>query len=335
MNHLIKAPFFWQQSQWNYLIERWRKNNLPHAFLFSGIQGLGKRSLALAFIKTIFCTESLANTQACGSCRSCHLFEAGSYPDYYLVEPEEEGKSIRIDQVRELNQLLNQTASLGNYKVALLTPAEALPIGAANALLKTLEEPSAGTIFILLSSQPNLLPATIRSRCQIINFQPPPLEMAQQWLRGQLSSKEDCELLVNLAERAPLRALALNESENLDARKKFLNHLQGLWEQTTDPIQTAAAWYKISLSEVLGWLMSVTMDAIRLKFSLRNITNSDSIDLIQRITRTVSVERLYLFLDQLYIALQQAYRSNPNQQLLLENLFCTWYEYTKNKPVYP
>lgn len=327
----MNTPLPWQKSQWNYLIERWRKNNLPHAFLFCGIQGLGKRSLALAFIKTIFCTESSTTAQACGYCRHCHLFEAGSYPDYYLVQPEEEGKTIRIDQIRELNQLLNQTASMGTYKVALLTPAEALPIGAANALLKTLEEPSVGTIFILLSSQPHLLPATIRSRCQLVNFQPPPLTMAQQWLREQLSSGENCELLVNLSEQAPLRALALNDSEILTARKKFLNHLQALSEQTIDPIQVAAAWHKYSLSELFGWLMSTIMDAIRLKLSLNSVTNSDSIDLIQKITKMVRVERLYLFLDQLYIALQQTYRSNPNQQLLLENLFCTWYEYTKIK----
>lgn len=322
---MTSAPFPWQQSQWNYLIDRWRKNNLPHALLFCGIQGIGKRSLALAFTKTLFCTESLTHGKACDQCRSCHLFTVGSYPDFYLIEPEEEGKTIRIDQIRDLTVQLNQTTTFGSYKVVLITPAEALPMAAANALLKTLEEPSAGTIFILLANQANTLAATIRSRCQRVNFQPASLAMTKQWINNNLPEGVDSELLASITECAPLRALTLHEGEDFTNRKKFLQQLVELCERTVDPVYIAATWSKFSLSKVLEWFTTITMDAIRLKLSLASITNRDSVENLQKITKGVSAERFFIYLDEVYKARRQIHSSNPNQQLLLENLFCTWF----------
>jgi len=320
----LSAPLLWQMQQWNYLHGRLQNNDLPHALLFTGTKGLGKRLFALAFIKALFCTQRTTTAHACNQCRSCQLLAAQSHPDFYLIEPEEEGKALRIDQIRELILQLNQTAKLGLHKVVLLTPAEAMPVGAANALLKTLEEPSANTIFILLADQPSLLPATIRSRCQSVTFHTPAPAITKQWLQENLPKKADLDLLVALAEGAPLQALVLADEQYLKQRKKFFHELIALSEQDYDPVQMAANWLKHSNKEIIAWLASIITDIIKLKASLE-ISNSDFRDVLKRIAISVAPKFLFKYLDQLNEAQQQIRLSNPNQQLLLENLFEAWY----------
>lgn len=332
MNKTSIAPFPWQQSQWDLLIDRWQNNNLPHALLFCGAKGLGKRQLALAFAKTLLCTESQQTKQACGTCRTCKLMQAGTHPDFHLIEPEEEGKNIRIDAIRELITQINQTAHLGTYKIVLLAPAEALPVAAANALLKTLEEPPAKTIFILLTQQPSLLFATIRSRCQLITFYPPKEEAILPWLKASLPDITDHNLLAKLADNAPFAALAVADESYRTQRKKFFHELKLISQQQLDPVLMAANWLKTSIPELIAWFMSIMQDLIRLRSNLptTSITNSDNVTFIQQIALRISNRQLFYCLDELYLTKRQIHLSNPNQQLLLENLFCTWYECTKS-----
>lgn len=332
MNKTSTAPFPWQQNQWNLLIDRWQKNNLPHALLFCGAQGLGKRQLALAFAKTLLCNESLQTKQACGTCRTCKLMQAETHPDFHLIAPEEEGKNIRIDDIRELIVQINQTAHLGTYKIVLLTPAEALPIAAANALLKTLEEPPAKTIFILLTQQPSLLFATIRSRCQLITFSTPNEAVIFSWLKEHLPDAADHTLLAKLAGNAPFAALEMANENYQTQRKKFFHELKSISLQRLDPVLMAANWLKSSTDELIAWLLSITQDLVRLrlKFPPTTITNSDNIEFLQQAAAKIANRQLFSYLDELYQAKRQIHLSNPNQQLLLENLFCTWYEYTKS-----
>lgn len=158
----------WQQSQWQQLLKQHQQRRLPQALLFSGQYGLGKKDFALVLAKLVLCEAG--GESACDICHSCQLFRAGNHPDFFTIYPEENGKTIKVDQIRDLTASLNQTAQLNGYQVAVICPAESMNAAAANALLKTLEEPPGPVILILISHRLGGLPITIVSRCQKIAF---------------------------------------------------------------------------------------------------------------------------------------------------------------------
>src|SRR5690606_31936472 len=129
------SPCPWHLPVWDALTAGSRH---AHAFLFAGLPGVGKRLFAEAFAAHLLCLQPQSG-RACGQCRSCHLCQAGSHPDRLVVEPEEQGKAIRIDAIRQLGDFMGQTAQQGGRKVIILHPAEAMNLNAANALLKSLE----------------------------------------------------------------------------------------------------------------------------------------------------------------------------------------------------
>lgn len=131
-----------------------KQNRLSHAYLLSGVAGLGKTQFALDFAKTLLSSDPF------------------QHPDFMMIRPEEKGHSIKIDQIRELTDKLSRTAHKGGYQIAIIAPADAMPTGAANALLKTLEEPQGKVILFLIDDQAHELPKTILSRCQKIYFSP-------------------------------------------------------------------------------------------------------------------------------------------------------------------
>ena len=156
----------WQQPLWQQLAGR---SQHAHAYLLHGPSGIGKRALAERLMAYLLC-QSPSGLDACGNCKSCHLLAAGTHPDNFVLEPEEADKPIKVDQVRELVDFVVQTAQLGGRKVVLLEPAEAMNLNAANALLKSLEEPPANTLFFLMAHSPGRLLPTIRSRCRILRL---------------------------------------------------------------------------------------------------------------------------------------------------------------------
>jgi DNA polymerase-3 subunit delta' len=138
---------------------------VAHAYAFVGPSGVGRKLTALGFAQALLC-----QTGGCGSCRSCARVGGGTHPDCHLVVPE--GQTIKIDQVRELARLASLTPHEGRVKVFIVDNAERMTLQAAHALLKTLEEPPARTVLVLILSQVRALPATILSRCQPIRFSP-------------------------------------------------------------------------------------------------------------------------------------------------------------------
>ena len=147
----------WQHTRWQEMLARRANGRLPHALLLCGLRGVGKQHFAARFAQALLCEQPASDGQACQACRSCLLFRAGTHPDYWPVTPAEEGKSILIDQIRELNASLVFTSHAGGYKIAALWPADRMNSAAANALLKTLEEPSANTLLMLITSRPAFL----------------------------------------------------------------------------------------------------------------------------------------------------------------------------------
>lgn len=323
---LKHVPYFWQTQQWQYLAKRRQGNHLPHAILLTGIAGLGKNDFARAFAHSLFCEQPDALNNACNACRSCHLFNKAAHPDSYSLHPEEPNKAIRVDQVRELITHASQTTHQGSYKTIIISPAEMLNTAAANALLKTLEEPVAHTCILLVTDQLGLLPATIRSRCQILQFATPPMAEAKQWLIAQ-DVKHDVELFLALAEGAPLAALHLAEQKDTQHRQKLLTHLQALAKGDMEPISVAALWLKINLQQIITWLTTITMDVLRLQMQVaaHHMVNQDYLEFLNRLAVKSNSLKLFAYLDELYEYRRQLNISNSlNQQLLLENLFCKW-----------
>jgi DNA polymerase III subunit delta' len=200
---------------------RERLDRLPHALLIHGARGTGKLALAERLAQLMLC-ESKAR-KPCGACEGCRWLLAGSHPDFRRVEPEslmkevvdedapeKEKKSkapsivIKIEQVRELADFLNLRSHRGGRRVTLVHPAEDMNAATANALLKGLEEPPGGAMFLLVSHAPARLLPTIRSRCVALAVPVPPREAATQWLASQ--GIKDAERWLAYAGGAPLRA---------------------------------------------------------------------------------------------------------------------------------
>ena len=147
---------------------------LPHALLITGVKGAGKQSLARWLMECLVCNQPIqqqSHLQACGHCKHCRLFQNESYPDSLILKPE--GNHIGVDEVRAVNQFLQKTAMLGRYKTVIIEQADKMTIAAANALLKTLEEPNANCMLILLAPDSDALLPTIVSRCQVTDIRPP------------------------------------------------------------------------------------------------------------------------------------------------------------------
>ncbi|ANB18284.1 DNA polymerase III subunit delta' [Dokdonella koreensis] len=186
MNGTI-AP--WLDAAWQRLRGALAAGRLHHALLIAGPAGLGKRALAEALVAVALCEQPGA-AGACGRCRACQLMAAGTHPDRVRVGfvERDDGKlrsELTIDQIRALSARLALSSQFGGLQLAIVEPAEAMNVSAANALLKTLEEPATDTIMILVADQPARLPATIRSRCQRIDVGLPPPAQALAWLREQ------------------------------------------------------------------------------------------------------------------------------------------------------
>lgn len=201
------APPPWFDDAWQRLQSARRAGRLPHALLLSSPQGTGLDLFARAMAAVLLCGQP-HDGEPCGQCHACRLYAAGTHPDYRELIPEKRGAQLRIAQVRELIDFAHVTAQQGGYRVVFLYPAEALNLSAANALLKTLEEPGEQTLLLLGSHTLATLPATIRSRCQLIELPMPAPEQALTWLRAGGADESAATRALDAAFGAPLLAQA-------------------------------------------------------------------------------------------------------------------------------
>ncbi len=206
--------------------------------------GLGKREFAKRFINGLLCLESV-DGDACGHCRSCLLLAAGSHPDlvalsFGLRKDGVQRAEIVVDQIRELSSRLAMRSQFGGWQVATIDPADLMNMAAANALLKTLEEPSAQTMLILLSDAPWRLPQTIRSRCQRIEFHAPSTEQASAWLEAE--GVRDAAGALAAAAGNPGQALAWARDGVLEQRIDVRKDLAALAAGRGQPLEIVKRW---------------------------------------------------------------------------------------------
>ena len=315
----------WQQPQWQRLQTARQQGRLPHALLLTGPQGLGKDRFARLLAQGLLCETPQPDGAPCGECRYCRLYQAGNHPDLLSVGPPEGKQVIAVDQIRALGQFVTLKSQYSGHKVVIINPAEAMNINASNSLLKTLEEPSAQTLLLLVTHQQAQLPATIRSRCQEIRFGIDP-EAARLWLGQQLAPGADLDLLLALADQAPLKALAMAESGLPAQRQALLEGLEQLATGRLDPVALAAQCNKQGADWSLDCLYSWSADMIRMKSTGGRAPHSANPDVqgrLLKLTDQVSLKALFRLQDSVREA-QQAMERNFNPSLVMETLLIRW-----------
>ncbi|MCO3240975.1 DNA polymerase III subunit delta', partial [Pseudomonas aeruginosa] len=251
----------WQQALWSQLGGRAQH---AHAYLLYGPAGIGKRALAEHWAAQLLCQRPAA-AGACGECKACQLLAAGTHPDYFVLEPEEAEKPIRVDQVRDLVGFVVQTAQLGGRKVVLLEPAEAMNVNAANALLKSLEEPSGDTVLLLISHQPSRLLPTIKSRCVQQACPLPGAAASLEWLARALPDEpaEALEELLALSGGSPLTAQRLHGQGVREQRAQVVEGVKKLLKQQIAASQLAESWNSVPLPLLFDWFCDWTLGILR------------------------------------------------------------------------
>ncbi len=319
--------YHWQQQQWQNIQQQRSSGKLAHAILLAGSEGLGKHEFALQLAGAMLCHKVDAEGLACGQCAACHLLAAGTHPDLFIVQAEERGKAIKVDEIRQLSSQLSLTSQYGGYKVAVIVDAHDMNINAANSLLKTLEEPSSDALLLLVSSQPQKLPVTVRSRCQTIHFNVPDESSATEWLQQQ--GVEQPGKVLALAHGAPLLARELQQASLLEDHQTLVNSLLGV-TRNQSLLVSAEQLHKLPQSSLLGWLYDWVQDLIKLHQcgeSARLVHESYKADLLKLVSRS-SLSGLYEFLEQL-IKNRQLQSIPLNTQLLWEDLLLSWYRQIK------
>ncbi|OMH32661.1 DNA polymerase III subunit delta' [Motiliproteus sp. MSK22-1] len=329
--------FSWQQDNWHNLRLLQQRNRLPHALLFSGVKGIGKLHFARAFGRYMLCSnpaspegeqgaENQLSQVACEKCKACLLTQQGTHPDMVEIVPDEPGKPIKIDQIRELTRFVASSPQQGGYRIVIICPPEEMNINAGNAVLKVLEEPGKNTLFMLVSHSSGRLMATIRSRCQAINFSQPKKAESIQWLQ-QKSDNDNIDLLLSICNGSPLSALDFLNDQGLERRSAVLAGLKGAASRRLSVTEVAQQWQKEKPDSLLEWLSSLISDFIRYKMSesVDKVVNKDAEKLITKASFRVQEEKLFAFIDKIQeYRLQVISKTNPNQQLMYEDLLVGW-----------
>lgn len=262
MDFLSADSLPWLQGAQQRLRAALAARRLPHSLLLLSAPGLGAERLANWICALALC-ESLGS-RPCGVCPSCLLLRSDSHPDAHLVRIEEDAQQIKVDQVRALIESLSLKSYRGGYKVGVIEGAEALNANGANAFLKTLEEPTADTVLIIIARPSHRLPATIASRCLRLALTPPPADVATAWLEAharafpeagaEAAAAHSWDAALNLAGGAPLLALELDSLGIAALDEDMRESLRQLAAGSVDVTLLAERWMKSNPGLRITWL---------------------------------------------------------------------------------
>ena len=295
---------------------------VSHAYLFTGISGIGKGMTAIAMAKALNC--DVDNGDFCGRCISCKKIEHSNHPDVFWIEPE--GDYIKIEQIRKMQERIRYTLYEGRQKVVIIDNVERMNLQSSNCLLKTLEEPPPHTILVLLTSTPYRVTPTIRSRCQRVMFQPLPVELILGLMVEKYGEEEraELELMASLAGGSFGMAMQWMESGILQERKELLEKVNLLNKGCITEILDLAEWLskdKETLLDKLDYFRSWYRDLLTFKETnrLNYLINSDLKNEVRHIASRFSHADLFYKL-QIVNEAQLALTNNVNPRLSMETM---------------
>ncbi len=300
---------------------------IGHAYLFSGDDGIGKRLMALRFAQALSCETPPSSSQpdSCGHCRACEQIDSGIYPDLLIIEPEQDkaNPQIKIDRVREIERHVIYRPLLSARKICIIDDADRLNTNAANALLKTLEDPPEHSLFILVTSQPLRLLATVRSRCLTLRFSPATPEQFEGALAlKQAAAIEDARFLsrvsgnrIGMALRTDLSELRSRHDRFFElCRHESLAHPTAVLQQAEDLSKAHA------FPDVIDWLSHGLHDLLLVTLGTEQdlLLHQSRIPWLQQLAESLTPADVVELMDLLQ-TLEQAPTQNLNLQLCLEN----------------
>jgi len=328
-------PLPWHRATLERLLAE--RSRLPHALLVHGPSGTGKAEFARALAAGALC-EAPRSGLACAECASCHWFSQGNHPDFREIVPEatsdEEGEGaeaeaakpdkarslvIKIDQVRAVADFIALSTHRSGFRVLVLRPAESMQPAAANAILKTLEEPPPATIIVLVSDRPAKLLPTIRSRCRQLALPMPPRNMALAWLKEQGTASP--ETVLALAGGAPLLARDLAEPEEEELRRRLFAELSRA--AGADPLQFAATIDRGAVERTIHWLQTWVHDLVRVKMGGGARHHQDLAPALQAKARAADLDALFA-LDRELAAARRLAAHPLNPRLVAEHLLMAY-----------
>lgn len=319
---MASSLYPWLHVDYEHIIGRYLQGGLHHASLFVGPQGIGKRSLAKAVAERLLCRDE-ASLYPCGQCKTCLLLASGSHPDYYQIEPEEKSRFIKVDQIRQLIEKLSASAQQGTNKVVFLQPADMMNLNAANALLKSLEEPTRNTYFLLVSDAMDRLLATVKSRCHLQRIAIPDRAYANNYLQGKANNSDDVSLALALAGGRPLAAEAFLDQDAALTPKQIFDILQNCVVGRSTLSSTAKALAAVSLSQQILPLLE---PALKLALEKKMLISRPAVTPINALADALlekgwAVHQFFEMLETCQTARKLLSSSaNPNEILLLEDL---------------
>jgi DNA polymerase III subunit delta' len=290
---------------------------VAHAYLFSGIEGCGKKKTALAFVQAVFCGKE----EACGVCSSCRKIASGQHPDLHMLEPD--GAFIKIDQVRELQKELSYRPFEAPKKACIIDGADKLNPSSGNALLKTLEEPPGDALMILIAPERSNVLQTILSRCQSLAFQPLPAELIEARLARDGFAPDAARVAATLSGGSLRRAMEIGSDGVLEGRASFLARVTALnLKDVTTLFRTAEelAADKEGLPGLLELLLSFLRDILIYRSRPEGLANADLEELVAREANRCSEGRIMELIEQL-LAMRRMLVRNVNARLALEVFF--------------
>lgn len=330
----MRELYPWQQEVWQRLSGL--RARLPHALLLKGAQGTGKFDLATNLAQSVLCEQPLADGMACDACPSCHWFRQESHPDFRLLQPEalaasdeatvgsgkKPARQITVDQVRALSDFSNLTSYRGGYRVVLVYPAEAMNTNAANALLKTLEEPTGKMLFILVTHKPQHLLPTILSRCHSIAVAMPSEQESLDWLKQQ--GIADSSAVLAQAGFAPLLAKQLAEQTDSFEEHELVLQALGRPDQMDEcALAEQLKNKRVEPVKIIQWMQQWCYDLTSAKFAQKIRYHTEYNDYIYNLSGNVAALALLQLQKDLSVAKREAFHP-LEPKLLFESLFSAY-----------